>query len=81
MPGRVTTYTDQWYNTTIRIENEEWIVLLLHPRSYLVTAGDVERGQALGVMGAVGIATGPHVHYVVYDKRQQAFSDPALFIP
>ncbi len=81
LSGQLTTYTDQWSNTTIRIENEEWIVLLLHARSYLATAGSVERGQAVGVMGSVGISTGPHVHYVIYSKIQESFVDPAFFIP
>lgn len=82
MPGEATTYTDQWYNTTIRIENDEWIVWLLHPRSYFVTDGQkVKRGDAVGVMGAVGFATGPHVHYTIYDKINQTFVDPAEFLP
>jgi hypothetical protein len=81
MPGEVTTYTDRWYNSTIRIENEEWIVWLLHPRSYLLAEGEVRRGQAVGVMGAVGNATGPHVHYTVYDKVNQTFVDPRDFLP
>ena len=81
MPGEVTTYTDQWYNTTIRIENDEWIVLLLHPRSYLIQEGDVERGEAVGVMGSIGNSTGPHVHYTVYDKVNETFVDPARFLP
>ncbi|RMG96484.1 MAG: M23 family metallopeptidase [Chloroflexi bacterium] len=81
MPGQVTTYTDKWYNSTIRIENEEWIIWLLHPRSYLIKEGKVKRGQPVGVMGDIGIATGPHVHYVIYDKINETFVDPALFLP
>lgn len=81
MPGDVTTYTDQWYNSTIRIENEEWIVWLLHPRTYFVEEGGVTRGEAVGVMGAVGIATGPHVHYTVFDKVNDTFVDPRQFVP
>lgn len=82
MPGEATTYTDRWYNTTIRIENSEWIVWLLHPRSYFVSDGEkVNRGQAIGVMGAVGYATGPHVHYTIYDKVNETFVDPAQFVP
>jgi Peptidase family M23 len=81
MSGKLTTYTDQWYNSTIRIENDEWIVWLLHSRSYFLEEGKVTRGQAVGVMGAVGIATGPHVHYTVYDKVAETFVDPAGFLP
>jgi hypothetical protein len=81
MSGEITTYTDQWYNSTIRIENDNWVVYLLHPRSYLVSEGTVARGQAIGIMGAVGNATGPHVHYTIYDKDKQAFVDPAQFLP
>ncbi|MFT5193065.1 MAG: hypothetical protein ACI9EW_000449 [Cellvibrionaceae bacterium] len=81
MPVQVSTYTDQWHNTTIRIENDEWIVLLLHPRSYLVPEGAVVRGQAVGVMGAVGNATGPHVHYTVFSKVADSFVDPAGLLP
>jgi hypothetical protein len=81
MPGEVTTYTDRWYNTTIRMENDEWIVWLLHPRSYLVKEGKIKRGEAIGSMGAVGYATGPHVHYTVYDKINKTFVDPRDFLP
>ena len=81
MPGTVTTFTDQWQNSTIRIENDEWIIWLLHPRSYLVKEGNVERGQAVGIMGSVGFSTGPHVHYTVYDKISETFVDPRLFLP
>lgn len=81
MPGELTTYTDQWYNSTIRIENDEWIIFLLHPRSYLLKEGFVKRGEAIGLMGDVGNATGPHVHYTIYDKQSGSFVDPALFLP
>jgi hypothetical protein len=81
LSGHLTTYTDRWYNSTIRIENDEWIVWLLHPRSYILEEGEVRRGQAVGVMGAVGYATGPHVHYTIYDKINESFVDPALFLP
>lgn len=81
MPGQITTYTDQWHNTTIRLENEEWIVLMLHPRSYLVPEGQVDRGQAVGVMGAIGNATGPHVHYTIFSKEADGFVDPMQMLP
>jgi len=82
IPGEVTTYTDRWYNSTIRIENDEWIVWLLHSRSYFVDDGEaVKRGQSVGVMGSVGYATGPHVHYSIYDKVNETFVDPRKFLP
>lgn len=81
MPGHLTTFTDRWRNSTIRIENDEWIVWLLHPRTYLVAEGEVKRGQAIGIMGAVGYATGPHVHYTIYDKVNESFVDPGIFLP
>lgn len=81
MSGEVTTYTDQWFNSTIRIENDEWIVWLLHSRTYFVDEGNVKQGQAVGVMGAVGIATGPHVHYTIFDKVNETFVDPQSFLP
>jgi hypothetical protein len=81
MPGTVTTYTDQWQNTTIRVENAEWIVTMLHPRSYLLREGQVVCGQRVGVMGAQGRATGPHVHFSIYDKIKRAYVDPGAFIP
>lgn len=81
MTGDLTTYTDRWQNTTIRIENDEWIIWLLHPRSYLVKEGRVKMGQPIGVMGAVGIATGPHVHYTIYNKVNETFVDPRSFLP
>ncbi len=81
MPGQVTTYTDQWQNTTIRIENDEWIVTMLHPRSYLVREGIIIRGQLVGVMGAQGRASGPHVHFSIYDKINQGYVDPGAFVP
>ncbi|MCL4263570.1 MAG: peptidoglycan DD-metalloendopeptidase family protein [Anaerolineae bacterium] len=79
--GELTTYTDQWYNSTIRIENDEWIVWLLHARTFFIAEGNVKQGQAVGVMGAVGIATGPHVHYTVFDKMNDTFVDPRPFLP
>lgn len=81
MPGEVTTFTDKWHNSTIRIENDEWIIWYLHPRSYLVKEGSVKRGQAVAVMGAVGNATGSHVHYTIYDKVNKTFVDVRDFIP
>lgn len=81
IPGTITTFTDKWYNSTIRIENEEWIVWLLHPRSYIVEEGEVKQGQAVGIMGSVGISTGPHVHYTIYDKINETFVDPQQFLP
>lgn len=81
MSGEISTYTDQWFNSTIRIENDEWIVWLLHARTYFAAEGAVKQGQAVGIMGAVGIATGPHVHYTIFDKVNETFVDPQAFLP
>jgi hypothetical protein len=81
MPGEVRTYTDRWQNTTIQIENDEWIVTMLHPRSYVVRRGQVLEGRLVGVMGAQGRATGPHVHFAIYDKISKGYVDPGAFIP
>lgn len=81
MSGDISTYTDQWFNSTIRIENDEWIVWLLHARTYFVAEGAVKQGQAVGIMGAVGVATGPHVHYTIFDKVNEIFVDPQAFLP
>jgi hypothetical protein len=81
LTGEVTTYVDQWGNSTIRIENDEWIAWLLHARTYLVEDGRVQIGDAVGIMGAVGYATGPHVHYSLYNKEKESFVDPAGYLP
>jgi murein DD-endopeptidase MepM/ murein hydrolase activator NlpD len=50
-----------------------------HAARTLVTVGDeVERGQAIAVVGSTGRSTGPHVHFeVVKDGRQ---IDPMAFV-
>ena len=50
----------------------------LHSSRLLVQAGDVvRRGQALGLIGMTGRATGPHLHWSL--KWRKARLDPILF--
>jgi murein DD-endopeptidase MepM/ murein hydrolase activator NlpD len=50
-----------------------------HCRTTLVKAGDkVEKGQAIGLVGATGLATAPHLHFEVLVKGNQV--DPIKFI-
>ena len=50
----------------------------LHSSRLLVKAGDVvHRGQALGLIGMTGRATGPHLHWSL--KWREARLDPILF--
>ena len=50
----------------------------LHSSRLLVKAGDVvRRGQAIGLIGMTGRATGPHLHWSI--KWREARLDPILF--
>ena len=50
----------------------------LHSSQLLVKAGDVvHRGQAIGLIGMTGRATGPHLHWSL--KWREARLDPILF--
>ena len=50
-----------------------------HCRTALVKAGDrVEKGQAIGLVGASGLATAPHLHFELLVKGKQV--DPVKFI-
>jgi len=43
--------------------------LYAHLSMYVVNEGDkVERGQVIGYVGKTGYATGPHLHFTVYDS-------------
>jgi murein DD-endopeptidase MepM/ murein hydrolase activator NlpD len=56
-----------------------YVTRYAHAARTLVTVGDqVERGQAIAVVGSSGRSTGPHVHFeVVKDGRQ---IDPMAFV-
>jgi murein DD-endopeptidase MepM/ murein hydrolase activator NlpD len=50
-----------------------------HCRTALVKAGDkVDKGQAIGLVGASGLATAPHLHFEILVKGNQV--DPVKFI-
>lgn len=81
MPGDLVFYSDQWGDSTIRIENEEWVVWLLHARLPLITAGAVKAGDLLGITRSGDSPAEFEVHYAIYDKAAGGFVDPGHFIP
>jgi len=55
------------------------LTLYLHLSKIHVKAGDqVERGQVIGLSGATGRATGPHLHVAV--RWQGVYLDPAALL-
>lgn len=68
------------YGNLIEINHGNgYVTRYAHAARTLVTVGDeVERGQAVAVVGSTGRSTGPHVHFeVVKDGRQ---IDPMAFV-
>jgi murein DD-endopeptidase MepM/ murein hydrolase activator NlpD len=56
-----------------------YITRYAHAARTLVTVGDeVERGQALAVVGSTGRSTGPHLHFEVLKDGRQI--DPMAFV-
>jgi len=85
--GRATLGGDAYGNTVLTIENECYIVTLLH--GDWTAVGDVQRGQPVGTEGNNGytmdsfgrlcsgrVGCGYHSHISVYDKRIQSNVDP-----
>jgi len=60
------------HGRTIVIDHGQGIAsLYLHLASIEVSAGEsVAQGQVIGTVGASGVATGPHLHFAVYDYHQ-----------
>lgn len=88
--GEVTDlYIDQYNNTTLVIENENYIVTMLHGDFSAVVGDSVEAGQQVGTEGNNGYTMdmagnlcygrptcGNHTHLNVYDKRISANINP-----
>ena len=57
------------------IENGEVETLYAHCKTIYVNTGDnVAKGQELGLTGATGNVTGPHLHFEI--RRQERYIDP-----
>lgn len=57
------------YGKVVVIKHDNGLATLYaHMSLYLVDVGDrVERGELIGYIGRTGWATGPHIHYAVFD--------------
>ena len=63
-------------NCVILDHGQQFMTLYMHLSHMEVAAGDtVKQGQEVGLSGATGRATGPHLHVAV--RWQGAYLDPA----
>ncbi len=79
--GRVINTADYFYSgKTVFVDHGQgFITLYIHMSRIDVTEGDsVERGAVLGLSGATGRVTGPHLHWAVL--LNGAYVDPELFL-
>ena len=61
-------------NPVVVIENSEWLVAFLHQKSLSVNIGmEVSVEDVIGQMGSKGNSSGPHLHYIVFNKSQNTF--------
>ena len=57
------------------VENGEVETLYAHCKTIYVNTGDnVAKGQELGLTGATGNVTGPHLHFEI--RRQERYINP-----
>ncbi len=84
---------DQWGNTFIQIENDNYVVLYMHGLYSPVIGDSVAAGQPIGTESNIGYTLdwagnlcagrdcGYHTHLNVFDKRVGANIDPLTLIP
>jgi murein DD-endopeptidase MepM/ murein hydrolase activator NlpD len=67
-------------NMIVVKHTEEFATVYAHNRKNLVKVGDhVTQGQVLGLVGATGKATGPHLHFEI--RKGELPQDPLLYLP
>jgi murein DD-endopeptidase MepM/ murein hydrolase activator NlpD len=80
--GIARVYPGSWPGGNfVRIENREtgWTTAYGHLDAILVSDGqEVRRGDQIGTVGSTGYATGPHLHYEVWQHGINV--DPTLFV-
>jgi len=76
----VSTEGNQSYGNMVQISHEDGnTTLYAHLSDILVSEGDtVERGEVIGLVGATGNVTGPHLHFEVISQDGKA--DPTDYI-
>ncbi|MCL2383292.1 MAG: M23 family metallopeptidase [Oscillospiraceae bacterium] len=63
----------------IKIQNGNLVTLYAHLSSIYVSEGEyIQKGQAIGEVGATGNTTGPHLHFEI--RKQGRFVDPDLVL-